>query len=153
MKGKFVLVAVISFGLGVVAENHQLIQYLWQETSGKEMKSGKPDYDSRDTMILKGKESYRRGKYLKSKWYFRQAIMKDPAAVHIWEYYDQATIFAFAERIEKDRTLLFMKREDFRDSECGKPGKASAPAVKLEKIEVQNRATTRPASRQENEGC
>lgn len=153
MNWKSIPVAVIAFGLGVVASDHGLIQNLWHETSRKEITYIKPDRDTRDTMMHKGRESYRRGKFLKSKWYFRRAIMNDPAAFYIWEYYDQATIFAFAERIEQDGSLLFMKRKDFAEEKGGKPARVSSPSEMKERIKRPSPGTDEHPPAREDEGC
>jgi tetratricopeptide (TPR) repeat protein len=58
-------------------------------------------------MLRFGKEAYQRGKYLDAKQYFRKAVKADPTSPVAWRYYDQAVIFALAEKVEKDATLTF----------------------------------------------
>ena len=57
-------------------------------------------------MIQHGQEAYQRGKYLDAKEYFRKAVQADPSSVPAWAYYDQAVIFALAEKVEKDANLV-----------------------------------------------
>jgi tetratricopeptide (TPR) repeat protein len=57
-------------------------------------------------MIRHGQEAYQRGKYLDAKEYFRKALQADPSSVSAWAYYDQAVIFALAEKVEKDASLV-----------------------------------------------
>ena len=57
-------------------------------------------------MIRYGQEAYQRGKYLDAKEYFRKAIQADSSSVAAWAYYDQALIFALAEKVEKDANLV-----------------------------------------------
>ena len=57
-------------------------------------------------MIRYGQEAYQRGKYLDAKEYFRKAIQADSSSVAAWAYYDQAVIFALAEKVEKDANLV-----------------------------------------------
>lgn len=52
-----------------------------------------------------GKEAYLRGRYLDAKEHFRKAVQADPTSLVAWRYYDQATIFALAEKVEKDANL------------------------------------------------
>lgn len=47
-----------------------------------------------------------RGKYLDAKEYFRKAVQADPASPVAWRYYDLTTIFALAEKVEKDASLV-----------------------------------------------
>lgn len=59
-------------------------------------------------MIRFGKEAYQRGRYLDAKGFFRRATMADPGSKKAWRYYDQAVIFALAEKVEakENRDLL-----------------------------------------------
>ncbi len=57
-------------------------------------------------MLRFGKEAYARGKYLDAKEYFRKAVQADPFSQVAWRYYDQAVIFALAEKVEKEANLL-----------------------------------------------
>ena len=51
-------------------------------------------------MIRFGKEAYNRGRFQDAKEYFRKATMYDPNSKKAWRYYDQAVLFALAERVE-----------------------------------------------------
>ncbi len=57
-------------------------------------------------MIRHGQEAYQRGKYLDAKEYFRKAIQADSTSMAAWAYYDQAVIFALAEKVEKNANLV-----------------------------------------------
>ncbi len=57
-------------------------------------------------MLRFGKEAYQRGKYLDAKEYFRKAVQADPGSSVAWRYYDQAVIFALAEKVEQSSSLL-----------------------------------------------
>jgi tetratricopeptide (TPR) repeat protein len=57
-------------------------------------------------MIRHGQEAYQRGKYLDAKEYFRKAVQADPSSLAAWAYYDQAVIFALAEKVEKNANLV-----------------------------------------------
>ena len=57
-------------------------------------------------MVRHGQEAYQRGKYLNAKEFFRKAIQADPSSVAAWAYYDQAVIFALAEKVEKNANLV-----------------------------------------------
>jgi hypothetical protein len=56
-------------------------------------------------MLRFGKEAYSRGRYLDAKEYFRKAVQADPGSQVAWRYYDQAVIFALAEKVEKNSGL------------------------------------------------
>ncbi len=57
-------------------------------------------------MLRHGQEAYSRGKYLDAKEYFRKAVQADPGSLAAWRYYDQAVIFALAEKVEKNAGLV-----------------------------------------------
>ncbi|MCP4665015.1 MAG: hypothetical protein GY849_01510 [Deltaproteobacteria bacterium] len=57
-------------------------------------------------MLRFGRQAYQRGKYLDAKEYFRKAIQADPHSTAAWSYYDVVTIFALAEKVEKDPHLI-----------------------------------------------
>jgi hypothetical protein len=65
-----------------------------------------PDKELCARMIRFGKEAYKRGKYLDAKEYFRRAVQADSSAFKAWRYYDQAVIFALAEKVEKNANLV-----------------------------------------------
>ena len=75
-------------------------------------------------MIRHGQEAYQRGKYLDAKEYFRKAVQADPSSVSAWAYYDQAVIFALAEKVEKDANLAMP------DTSTQSGGQAAAPTAK-----------------------
>ena len=57
-------------------------------------------------MLRFGQQSYERGRYLDAKEYFRKAVQADPSSLAAWRYYDMATIFALAEKVEKNAKLI-----------------------------------------------
>ncbi len=57
-------------------------------------------------MLRHGQEAYSRGKDLDAKEYFRKAVQADPGSLVAWRYYDQAVIFALAEKVEKNAGLV-----------------------------------------------
>lgn len=57
-------------------------------------------------MIRLGEEAYWRGRYLDAKQYFKKAIQADPTSEKAWRYYDLATIYALAEKVEKNLNLV-----------------------------------------------
>lgn len=65
-----------------------------------------PDKELCARMMAAGKEYYVRGKYLDAKNYFRKAVEADPRSQKAWRYYDQAVIFALAEKVEKKNDFL-----------------------------------------------
>ena len=52
-------------------------------------------------MIRFGQEAYQRGRFQEAKEYFRKATKADPDSKKAWRYYDQAVLFALAERVEQ----------------------------------------------------
>lgn len=68
--------------------------------------SFEPDKALSAKMLRFGLQSYERGKYLDAKEYFRKAIQADPNFTAAWRYYDRATIFAVAEKVEKNASLI-----------------------------------------------
>jgi hypothetical protein len=98
-------------------------------------------------MLRFGKEAYERGKYLDAKEYFRKAVQADPTSTLAWRSYDQAVIFALAEKVEKNANLVL---PDTSSREETRSGALSAPQP----------ATTPPAAKKgtgfkivEDEGC
>jgi len=75
-------------------------------------------------MIQHGQEAYQQGKYLAAKEYFRKAVQADPSSVSAWAYYDQAVIFALAEKVEKGANLAMP------DTSTQSGGQAVAPTAK-----------------------
>ena len=98
-------------------------------------------------MLRFGKEAYMRGKYLDAKEYFRKAIQADPTSQTAWRYYDQAVIFALAEKVEKDAGLLLPgKSERFEQSVTGAEAPPSPPVQTETKKEPEFKIV-------EDEGC
>jgi hypothetical protein len=73
---------------------------------GEEAKHFVPDKALCAKMLRFGKEAYLRGKYLDAKEYFRKAVQADPASQNAWRYYDLATVFALAEKVEQNADLI-----------------------------------------------
>lgn len=89
--GALLLTALLAFSGGAAAEGpKQLI----------------PDKAQCAKMIQFGKQAYMRGKYLDAKGYFRRAVQADPGSAEAWQYYDLASIFALAEKVEQDKKLI-----------------------------------------------
>jgi hypothetical protein len=82
-------------------------------------------------MLRHGKEAYQRGKYLDAKAYFRKAVQADPASEVAWRYYDQAAIFALAERVEQNAGLILPGTSARRETAAGQaPAPPPPPAAK-----------------------
>ena len=73
---------------------------------GEEPKVFVPDKALCAKMLRFGKEAYMRGKYLDAKEYFRKAVQADPASQTAWRYYDLASVFALAEKVEQNADLI-----------------------------------------------
>ncbi len=99
-------------------------------------------------MIRHGQEAYQRGKYLDAKEYFRKALQADPSSVPAWAYYDQAVIFALAEKVEKDASLVMP------DTSTRSEQSAFAPTAKTPPPPPKPKAKKKPAFViVEDEGC
>ena len=72
-------------------------------------------------MIQHGQGAYQQGKYLDAKEYFRKAVQADPSSVSAWAYYDQAVIFALAEKVEKDANLTMPDTSARSGQQVGRP--------------------------------
>ncbi len=57
-------------------------------------------------MLRLGQQCYWRGRYLDAKQFFKKAIEADPTNEKAWRFYDLATIFALAEKVEKNQGLI-----------------------------------------------
>lgn len=90
-----------------------------------------PDKELCARMLRFGNEAYARGKYLDAKEYFRKAVKADPASVEAWRYYDQAVIFALAEKVEKNANLVLPDVSSRQESSGGLP--PSVPPMSQEK--------------------
>ena len=75
-------------------------------TLAEEPKLFIPDKALCARMLRFGTQAYVRGKYLDAKEYFRRAVKADPGSSVAWRYYDQAVIFALAEKVEKNAELI-----------------------------------------------
>ncbi len=78
-------------------------------------------------MIRHGQEAYQRGKYLDAKEYFRKAVQADPSSVAAWAYYDQAVIFALAEKVEKDANLVMPDTSTRSEQTVAAPATNTSP--------------------------
>ncbi|MBW2096589.1 MAG: hypothetical protein JRI80_17085 [Deltaproteobacteria bacterium] len=76
------------------------------QTMAQEQTRFVPDKALCAKMLRFGKEAYSRGRYLDAKEYFRKAVQADPGSPVAWRYYDQAVIFALAEKVEKNVGLV-----------------------------------------------
>ena len=96
---------------------------------GEEPKLFIPDKALCAKMLQHGKEAYMRGKYLDAKAYFRKAVQADPASDVAWKYYDQAAIFALAERVEQDAGLILPGTSTRGETAGGPTPPPPAPAA------------------------
>ena len=78
-------------------------------------------------MIRHGQEAYQRGKYLDAKEYFRKAVQADPTSTAAWTYYDQAVIFALAEKVEKNANLVMPDTSTRSERQAAAPATAAPP--------------------------
>ena len=91
-------------------------------------------------MLRFGKESYQRGKYLDAKEYFRKAVQADPTSKVAWHYYDLAAVFALAEKVEKNASLLapgVSPRGETGAPLSPPPPPPAKPAEKKDKVEFK----------------
>ncbi|MCG6879190.1 MAG: hypothetical protein LJE96_08610 [Deltaproteobacteria bacterium] len=84
-------------------------------------------------MIRHGQEAYQRGKYLDPKEFFRKAVQADPTSMTAWAYYDQAVIFALAEKVEKNANLVMPDASTRSEQQAAAPATAAAPPPKPKK--------------------
>jgi tetratricopeptide (TPR) repeat protein len=85
------------------------------------------------TMIRHGQEAYQRGKYLDAKEYFRKALQADPSSLAAWAYYDQAVIFALAEKVEKNANLIMPDTSTRSEQQAAAPAAKAPPPPKPKK--------------------
>jgi hypothetical protein len=81
-------------------------------------------------MLAFGKQAYTRGKYLDAKEYFRRAVMADPTSMKAWSFYDLASTFALAEKVEQNADLIApgtSSRGEAVSTETPPPPKPAAP--------------------------
>jgi len=99
-------------------------------------------------MLRFGKQAYVRGKYLNAKEYFRKAVQADPTSSVAWRYYDQAVIFALAEKVEKNADLTLpdtsVRGEKGAAATVSPPPPTPKPADKGEEVDSDD---------EEEEGC
>lgn len=86
-------------------------------------------------MIQHGQGAYQQGKYLDAKEYFRKAVQADPSSVSAWAYYDQAMIFALAEKVEKDANLAMPGAPTAKTPPPPKPKPKKKRAIPVEEDE------------------
>ncbi len=84
-------------------------------------------------MIQHGQGAYQQGKYLDAKEYFRKAVQAYPSSVSAWAYYDQAVIFALAEKVEKDANLTMPDTSTRSEQQAATPTAKTPPPPKPEK--------------------
>mgnify|MGYP003958445713 CR=1 FL=1 len=84
-------------------------------------------------MIQHGQGAYQQGKYLDAKEYFRKAVQADPSSVSAWAYYDQAVIFALAEKVEKDANLVMPDTSTRSEQQAKAPTAKTPPPTKPKK--------------------
>ena len=72
----------------------------------KDNSGSKQNKELCEKMLRLGQESYWRGRYLDAKQYFKKAIKADPSNEKAWRFYDLASIFALAEKVEKNQGLI-----------------------------------------------
>ena len=101
-----------------------------QMVLGEERKLFIPDKALCEKMLRFGKQAYMRGKYLNAKEYFRKAVQADPASLVAWRYYDLAAVFALAEKVEQDASLIAPGTSTRGEPAPGTPS-AAPPAPKV----------------------
>jgi hypothetical protein len=84
-------------------------------------------------MIQHGQGAYQQGKYLDAKEYFRKAVQADPSSASAWAYYDQAVIFALAEKVEKEANLAMPDTSTQSGQPMGAPTAKRPPPPKPKK--------------------
>lgn len=110
--------------------------------SAEEPKPLIPDKALCEKMLSFGKQAYSRGRYLDAKRYFRNAVRADPGSAVAWRYYDQAVIFALAEKVEKDANLILpgasTRGEQQTPSDAPPVSPTPAPAEKAHKFKIMD---------------
>jgi hypothetical protein len=120
--------------------------YIPQMVVGEERKLFIPDKALCAKMLRFGKQAYMRGKYLNAKEYFRRAVQADPASLVAWRYYDLAAVFALAEKVEQDVSLIAPGVSTRGEPAPGTPS-AAPPAPKIAPPEKGG------VTMEEEEGC
>lgn len=119
-----------------------------QNATSEEPAISTPDKALCAKMLRFGKQAYQRGKYLDAKEYFRKAVQADSHSATAWRYYDMSTIFALAEKVEKNRGLV-VPDVSVR-GETGAPQAAPPPAPATPKAAP---AKPKIPEEEEDEGC
>ena len=119
--------------------------YLPQMVIGEEREGFIPDKALCAKMLNFGKQAYERGRYLDAKEYFRKAVQADPASTVAWRYYDLATVFALAEKVEQNANLTAPGVSTRSEAGAGAPSVAP-PAPKVAPAK-------KGAVQEEEEGC
>ncbi len=101
--------------------------------SAEESSPKGPDKALCAKMIQHGQGAYQQGKYLDAKEYFRKAVQADPSSVSAWAYYDQAVIFALAEKVEKNANLAMPGASARSGGQAGAPTAKTPPPPKPKK--------------------
>lgn len=101
--------------------------------SAEESSRKGPDKAFCAKMIQHGQGAYQQGKYLDAKEYFRKAIQADPSSVSAWAYYDQAVIFALAEKVEKNANLTMPGTSTQSGQQAAPPAAKTPPPPKPKK--------------------
>ena len=57
-------------------------------------------------LVRFGKVSMDRGRFLEAKRFFWKALLVDPTSILAWQCYDQAVVFALANRVERSPGLV-----------------------------------------------
>jgi hypothetical protein len=108
-----------------------------------------PDKELCARMLRFGSEAYARGKYLDAKEYFRKAVKADPTSLKAWRYYDQAVIFALAEKVEKNANLV-LPDVSSRQETAGGLSPAPVPVSPKSTVEQQEKSGFKIV---DDEGC
>jgi len=110
------------------------------------------DQDQCAKMLRFGKEAYTRGRYLDAKEFFRRAIAADPGSTEAWLFYDQAVIFALAERVEQEASLLLPGVSE-RPAEAAAPPGGPAVAPPAPKLQLPSAPEPGQFRIVDDEGC
>ncbi|MBU0987812.1 MAG: hypothetical protein KKH68_11230 [Proteobacteria bacterium] len=87
-----------------------------------------PDKELCAKMLRFGQQAYLRGKYLDAKEYFRKAIQADASSVTAWSYYDMSVVFALAEKVEKNASLILPDVSTRQEAGAGLAPEAAVPS-------------------------
>ncbi|MFH1480200.1 MAG: hypothetical protein ABIG67_02945 [Pseudomonadota bacterium] len=127
-----------------------MILYYHPPAQAEEQRSLVPDKALCVKMLRFGKEAYTRGKYLDAKEYFRKAVQADPASDLAWRYYDLATLFALAEKVEQNAKLIApgqsARQEVSPAGQAAPPPPPPAPSEKKPEKEIKFKIV-------DDEGC